>query len=86
MSFSSIEYLRHMLDETDYLTEHSQTLSKEQFMGDETLKRAFVRSVEIIGEAEEPAQRFQGGAPAYRVAIDDGHARSASTRLLRCRS
>lgn len=32
MSFSSIEYLRHMLDETDYLTEHSQTLSKEQFM------------------------------------------------------
>ena len=40
-----------MLDETNYLIEQSQTLSKEQFIEDETLKRAFVRSVEIIGEA-----------------------------------
>ena len=48
MSFSPIEYLHHMLDETNYLTEQSRTLSKEQFMEDGTLKRAFVRSVEII--------------------------------------
>lgn len=34
MSFSSIEYLRHMLDETNYLTEQSQTLDKEQFVED----------------------------------------------------
>lgn len=26
-------------------------MSRDQFLGDETLKRAFVRSIEIIGEA-----------------------------------
>lgn len=40
-----------MLDETNYLIEHSHGLSEEQFIEDETLKRAFVRSIEIIGEA-----------------------------------
>lgn len=40
-----------MLDETNYLIEHSRGLSREQFVEDETLKRAYVRSIEIIGEA-----------------------------------
>ena len=40
-----------MLDEADYLTGASRNLSKERFLDDETLKRAFVRSLEIIGEA-----------------------------------
>ena len=31
----------------------SETLSKDQFLGSETLKRAFVRSIEIIGEASK---------------------------------
>lgn len=51
MSFEPLEYLRHILAESDYLLQSSQNLSPEQFRGDETLKRAFVRSLEIIGEA-----------------------------------
>lgn len=51
MSRSSLEYLRHILDEADYLLAQSKTLHQEEFVGDETLKRAFVRSLEIIGEA-----------------------------------
>ena len=48
---SPLEYLRHILDETEYLMSQTQGLSKEEFMSDPTLKRAFVRSIEIIGEA-----------------------------------
>ena len=50
MSPSTHEYLRHMLDEIDYVT--SQLLGKdfESFAVAPTLKRAFVRSLEIIGE------------------------------------
>lgn len=43
---------------------HSQGLTKAEFLGDETLKRAFVRSLEIIGEAakqvpEEVRQKYR---------------------------
>ena len=51
MSFSSLEYLRHILDETVYLRNQVRGLRKEQFLQDETQKRAFIRSIEIIGEA-----------------------------------
>ena len=51
MSVSPLEYLRHILDETEYLDGRAKDLSKEDFLNDETLKRAFVRSLEIIGEA-----------------------------------
>jgi uncharacterized protein with HEPN domain len=51
MSHSSLEYLRHILDETTYLEGQAQGLSRDAFMQDETLKRAFSRSLEIIGEA-----------------------------------
>jgi uncharacterized protein with HEPN domain len=51
MPHSPLEILRHMLDEADYLTVASQGMSREVFLGDETIKRAFVRSVEIFGEA-----------------------------------
>ena len=53
MSRSQLEYLRHILDETEYLVAHSRGMSREQLMRDETVKRAFVRSVEIIGEASK---------------------------------
>ncbi len=46
-----LEYLRHIVDETEYLINRSVGLSKKEFLEDETLKRAFVRSIEIIGEA-----------------------------------
>lgn len=45
------EYLQHILDEAHYLTENAQGIDKAAFVNDETLKRAFVRSIEIIGEA-----------------------------------
>ena len=44
-------YLIHILQEIEYLSGESSNLSFEEFVSDETLKRAFVRSLEIIGEA-----------------------------------
>ena len=51
MSFESRDYLRHILVEADYLVESSVGLSYDVFAADETLRRAFVRSREVIGEA-----------------------------------
>src|SRR5215469_9985576 len=51
MSFEPRDYLRHILAEVDYLIKQSVGLTPEAFMADETLRRAFVRSLEIIGEA-----------------------------------
>ncbi len=51
MSFEPLDYLRHILVEVDYLIARSSGLSYEAFAADETLCRAFVRSLEIIGEA-----------------------------------
>lgn len=45
------EYLQHILDEADYLIEQSQGLDVGRFLEDDTLRRAFVRSLEIVGEA-----------------------------------
>lgn len=51
MSFEPRDYLRHMLAEADYLMAHSPGLTREEFLANETLRRAFVRSLEIVGEA-----------------------------------
>lgn len=51
MSFEPRDYLRHILAEADYLTMVSAGVTAEAFMLDETLRHAFVRSLEIIGEA-----------------------------------
>ena len=51
MPRSAREYLQHILDEALYLLEGSRGVSQEVFFKDETLKRAFVRSIEVIGEA-----------------------------------
>jgi uncharacterized protein with HEPN domain len=51
MSFEPRDYLRHILVEVEYLLDHTQGLSFERFAADETLRRAFVRSLEVIGEA-----------------------------------
>ena len=63
MSASTRPYLQHILTETRYLMGQVQGLEKETFLHDETLKRAFVRSLEIIGEAvkqlpDEVKQRY----------------------------
>jgi uncharacterized protein with HEPN domain len=51
MSFEPRDYLRHILDEADYLLRESADLTVDEFQSNETLRRAFVRSLEIIGEA-----------------------------------
>ena len=52
MSKEPIEYLKHIRDESLYLLSITSTgITKEEFLNDETLKRAIVRSLEIIGEA-----------------------------------
>ena len=51
MSLSPLEYLRHILDEAEYLVSESEGIDLGEFIIDETRKRAFVRSLEIIGEA-----------------------------------
>lgn len=53
MSLSPPEYIRHMLDEIDYLQSRISNTDYEAFLQDETLKRAFVRSIEIVGEASK---------------------------------
>jgi len=53
MPLSPLEYLRHILDESEYLIAESSGLSRNQFLRNETLKRAFVRSLEVIGEASK---------------------------------
>ena len=51
MSKEPIEFLKHIADECTYLLSINKNLSKDDFIEDETLKRAVVRSLEIIGEA-----------------------------------
>ena len=51
MSRSETEYLWHIRDEARYLREASREQSWDDFSDNETLKRAFVRSIEVIGEA-----------------------------------
>ena len=51
MSSEPREYVRHILVEANYLLSCSAGLRFEDFLADETLRRAVVRSLEIIGEA-----------------------------------
>ena len=51
MSKSHLEFLRHILEEIDYLLQACEGLEKDTFLNNGTLNRAFVRSLEIIGEA-----------------------------------
>ncbi|MBX3328461.1 MAG: DUF86 domain-containing protein [Nitrospira sp.] len=51
MSFEPRDYLRHILVEVECLLDQSQILTYESFVADQTLRRAFVRSLEVIGEA-----------------------------------
>lgn len=46
-----LDKINHINDEANYLITKSKGLTHDYFIKDETLKRAFVRSLEIIGEA-----------------------------------
>jgi uncharacterized protein with HEPN domain len=51
MQPSTLEILRDILQEAEFLTAQASQISFESFIRDEIQKRAFVRSIEIIGEA-----------------------------------
>ena len=51
MSLSGREFLQHILDEAEYRQARSRGRTLEEFLQDHTLRRAFVRSLEVIGEA-----------------------------------
>lgn len=51
MSKEPFDFLKHISDECAYLLSVDKDLTKDDFLNDETLKRAVVRSLEIIGEA-----------------------------------
>ena len=51
MSHSIIEFIQHIKDELNFLENNSQNLDYDSFYEDEVLKRAFARSLEIVGEA-----------------------------------
>ena len=51
MSTLVLPYLRHILTEIQFLIDFSAGIENEVFLQDEVLRRAFVRSLEIIGEA-----------------------------------
>lgn len=54
MSKEALEYLRHIEEECAFILSVSDSqLTFERFIQDETLKRAIVRSLEIIGEASK---------------------------------
>ncbi|MHA1459882.1 MAG: HepT-like ribonuclease domain-containing protein, partial [Promethearchaeota archaeon] len=46
-----LDKINHINDEVNYLITKSKDLTHDDFVKDETLKRAFVRSLEIMGEA-----------------------------------
>ncbi len=48
---STLELLRDILSEARFLETESGRTNREAFLANEVLKRAFVHSVEIIGEA-----------------------------------
>ena len=65
MSFEPRDYQHHILIEADYLIGRSAGLSFDVFIADETLRRAFVRSLEIIGEAAKKVpDEFRSNHPS----------------------
>jgi len=44
-----------MLDEIDYILSNISDMDEESFIRNSTLKRTFVRSLEVIGEASKKA-------------------------------
>ncbi len=65
MSFEPRDYFRHILVEADYLIAQAVGLTRERFLADETLRRAFVRSLEIVGEAAKKVpEEFRARHPS----------------------
>lgn len=64
MPTSPRDLLQHIADECDFVASHVGRQSQEEFLQDETVKRAVVRSLEIIGEASKALpEDFRGRTP-----------------------
>jgi uncharacterized protein with HEPN domain len=58
------DFLYHIVDEVNFVLKHTSGLTEEKFLEDETLTRAVVRSLEIIGEATKKLpQEFKAQYP-----------------------
>ena len=53
MSPSLIEFLKHIRDKIRFLVEHTKDLTYDELVDNPVLNKAFVRSLEIIGEASK---------------------------------
>jgi len=52
------DYLEDILNECDYLIKKSKVIKYNEFIINEDLKRAFVRSLEVIGEASKKISHY----------------------------
>lgn len=60
-------FIRHILEEINYMMRESKDLRFEDVIEDETLKRAFLRSLEVIGEATKNiSMDFRGKYPEIK--------------------
>ena len=48
---SQVDFLYHILDEATYCINKTADMQFENFIADETITRAVIRSLEVIGEA-----------------------------------
>lgn len=70
---SQIEFLKHILDECNYLLKEYAQNSYDDFLADERLAKAVCRSLEIIGEASakiEPDLKLNFPEVAWRAMSD----------------
>lgn len=85
MFYERFDFLQHILVEVEYLHTKSSDLSASDFMADETVQRAFIRSIEIIGEAtKHVSQDFRNQHPEIDWRSMAGMRDRRDTRLLRC--
>ncbi len=67
MSPSVVELLRDIVTEANFLQREARNVTQEDFLQDEVLKRAFVRSIEVIGEA---AKKVPGEVRARFASVE----------------
>lgn len=66
----STPHLQRLLGEIDYLIEASAPLCRERFLGDDTLRRAFARSLEVVGAAAAHLpDEIRGESPEWRETL-----------------
>ena len=51
MSQSHLEFIKHILEESEFILENTSEIKRQDFLQNGILLRAVIRSLEIIGEA-----------------------------------